>query len=265
MANLSDPDALRLLEQLRQLLTVADGAFASDAPFQFPAELNQIPAVVERLQPFLGREKPVRIPFWNCVKALDERRKKLALIATLEEMVNRATSMPPGPMVKLLQAQSQGKLSAQEEAALAELDAHLASKPEAAPTDLRAYRSLFARVPSPAYAKMLKGLPRTLIGKEFEAVMDYAAYLDFHHRNQLWTKRHMATLEDLYGYLLQFDYDPFYEQLNRVLYGRTPTAAEVTAGHARFKAKERQQTRRKALSKKQPARPKSTGSDPATG
>lgn len=265
MATLNDPPAVELQDKLRQLLTVADGAFTPEAPFQFPAELNQIPALVERLQPFLGRDKTVRVPFWNCVKALDERRKKLALVATLEEMVDRATSMLPSPMVKLLQAQSRGKLSAQEEAALAELDAHLASEPEAPPADLKVYRSLFARVPSPTYAKMLKGLPRTIIGKEFEAIMDYAAYLDFCRRNQLWNDRYMATLEDFYGFLLQFDYDPFYQQLNRVLFGRTPTAAEVTAGHARFKAKERQKARRKALPKKQPSRPKPTGSDPATG
>ena len=190
------------------------------------------------------------MPFWNCVKALDERRQKLGLIITLEEMVDRATSMHPSPMVKLLQAQEQGKLNTQEEAALKALDAYLASQQEAPPANLKECRSLLARVPSPAYAKLLKGLPRAIMGAEFENITDYAAYLDFCQRNQLWTERYMATLEDLYGFLLQFDHDLFYTQLNRVLFGRTPTAAEVTAGHARFKGKLRQQASRKTQPKK---------------
>ena len=108
-----------------------------------------------------------------------------------------------------MQAGSQGKMNSQEKAALDELDAHLGRKSEDLPPNLKECRSLFARVPSPVYAKLLKGLPRSIIGKEFEAIMDYTAYLDFCRRNQLWTERYMAALEDLYGFLLQFDYDPF--------------------------------------------------------
>jgi hypothetical protein len=247
--SLSDPAAVDLLNRLEKLIGVADAAFRPSNPFVFPANLNRLPAIVEHLQEFIGRETGARVPFWNCVKALDERRKKLGLISTLEEMVDRATSMSPSPMVKLLQAKSKGKLSAQEEAALAELNTHLGSKSEALPENLRACRSLFARVPSPAYEKLLKGLPRAILGEQVESIMDYAAYLDFSHRNQLWNARYMAALEDLYGFLLQFDYDLFYTQLNRVLFGRTPTATEVTAGHARFKGKVRQQARRRAKPK----------------
>ena len=244
---------MELQEQLRQLLAVADEAFAPAAPFQFPRELNRIPAIVGKLQPFLGRDKPVRVPFWNCVKALDGRRKKLRLIATLETMVDRATSMQPSPMVALLQAEARGELSTEEQAALRELDEHLGSGVEEPPSNLKACRSLFVRVPSPAYEKLLRGLPRTILDERFKDVMDYAAYLDFCRRNRAWTERYMATLEDLYGFLLQFDYDPFYQQLNRVLFGRTPTAVEVVEGHARFKARERQQARRRTTQ-----RPKAT-------
>ena len=113
------------------------------------------------------------MPFWNCVKALDERRAKLVLIPTLEEMVNHATSMPPSPMVRLLQAEEQGKLRAQEQSALATLDAHLQSGSDDPPVNLKECRSLFAHVPSPAYEKLLKGLQCAMLNEEFEKIMDY--------------------------------------------------------------------------------------------
>ena len=251
--SLNDPEAIQLLDQLQKLIAVADSAFRPSGPFVYPSRLNQIPRIVEQLQEFLGRRKPVRIPFWNCVKAVDERRRKLGLVETLTAMVDRATSMAPGPLFRLLTARDKGTIDAHEREALSILDQHLQTRPNKPPQNLQEYRSLFAKVHSAEYKKLEGRLARALIDRPFEDMLDYAVYLDFCHRHYRWIDLYQEPLEDLYGLLLEFNNDEFYRQINRVLHGGTPKEANQRDWQRKSSGRERIAKHREG--KKVPPRP----------
>lgn len=230
-----DPAAVNLLDSLEKLIAVADAAFHPGGSFVYPRKLENIPEVVRQLQPFLGRTKVVRYPFWKCVKAVDERRKKLGLVDTLNRMVDRATSVQPGPLFRLLTERDNGTLSAQESDALLALDRQLEVRPDNPPQNLKMYRSLFERVCSKEYdernERLKRRVPETLVRGAFEDMLDYAAYLDFCEQHFRWIERYQKGLEDLFGLLIEFNSDHFYRMINRVLYGSTPKEASEKEWH----------------------------------
>lgn len=248
-ARTSTSAATNLLSRLRQLLQLADAVFKGGRYPSFPESLLEIPKLIEDLQPFLKRKHSNRAPFWKCVAAVDHNWPGLALIPTLDALVDRATSIEPGPLVRLLNLADEGKLSSEEDRVVREIQKQTDAQLEQTPDDLRRWAPIVEKVASSDYARRAKALrrvvPPTLRPKEIDEFLFYTAYLDFAREHELWLARNLPALEPLILLLDQLENENYDKLRNRILRGDVANAKLIREGHAARQAAKRQRAYRK--------------------
>jgi hypothetical protein len=96
----------------------------------------------------------VRFPFWKCVIAVDAELPRLHLIDHLLTMVNRATSIRPGPLVALSKMADAGNLTETERLLFGKLVDHFKREPALAPNNVVDFIPVLTKVQLPFYERI---------------------------------------------------------------------------------------------------------------
>ena len=241
--NLHAPEAECLLARLQGLLDLADDAFTDESGRHFPPELLDLPQIIEELQPYLGKKANQRqFPFWKSVVAMDRARKKLGLIATLDDMVERALIIQPGPLATLSR-----EVFADEKIFLGELTAHLEKGVASRLTYLRNYQHIFKNHGSAFYKKLLNSFPSSVRNLETDELLAYTGYLDLCDQYHTWMTKNNAALTNLFSLVVKLHHQDYFNWFERFARGDMPVVDDAIKSHKMHQATLRQARRRKGF------------------
>lgn len=234
----------RCLAKLRKLLELADRAFKSNQQPEFPNELLELPELIAQLQTAIGKTASYRVPFWKCVVALDHHYTGLALVATLDDLVKRACSISPGPLVQLINLDANRQLAPNESAVLSELKKIDEDDLAEMPLNPMKFANLLNRVASAEYKKyadpVIRHWPPSVRPPQIDAFLAFALYRDFVWQHFGWLEHYLPALEPFALLLAELQNEDYDRQRNRILFGDVRSEVHLKTMHAKAIAAARQ-------------------------
>jgi hypothetical protein len=234
---------------LRELLKIADTAFTNASEPKFPSELLEIPKLVAELQRAIGKTSAYRAPFWKCVVALDHAQPGLALIATLDGLVKRACSLPPGPLVQLRTLQQQGVLRSSDSTLVDELASMSDKQLDEPPPAAAKWTSILERVASQQYRKKANSFrinaAHLMHDHKVKDFMAFCLYRDFAYEHRKWLDRYLPSLEPFALFLAELENEAYDQQRNCILFGYVRDNKTLKRAHAKAMSAARQREYRK--------------------
>jgi hypothetical protein len=241
-----------LFDQLRDLLSLVDKAFIDpDRPY-FPYEVEEnLLITLEDLQPYIGKKRSYRTPFWKCVCAVNHARPGMHLIQRLNRLVERARRLPSSPLEKLRVLRQQGRLIAHESGLVGQIEKTIGiHSNNPAPANVVGWAPVLKRVTSPECEIQVEALRKDashiMSYPEVTNFIAFTRWLDFACQFSKWQERYSQALSSFWIVLVQLENENYNKQ---VFSDPVPDAESMKEDMAKSRAVHRQRRRRTSAEK----------------